>query len=137
MPIFNRGIESKSAYDELIKLEKTIYTRIPGGVIMNNYSFVCLCIQAGNYKRAYQHMEAIVKQNIGDHNFNQYIAECKNKNDLYLERFSSDIQNRIKLLNMLAIPDIEYCRIMVAQNSIVSREYLSYPNKYKFGREPP
>ena len=61
IPIFENGRNAKSAYEQLTAHERTVYTRVPGGVIMHNRSFVLHCLQAGNYENAEKHMAAICK----------------------------------------------------------------------------
>lgn len=63
IPIFQNGIDAKTAYQALVSYEKQIYTGLPGGVIMNSWPFVLLCLQAGDFEQAEKHMEAIVEQN--------------------------------------------------------------------------
>jgi hypothetical protein len=135
-PIFERGVNARFAYDELIRYEKMIHTRIPGGVIMNNYRFVCLCIQIQNYKAAYAHMAAIVKQNIGAGDFNKYIAGIEEGSDIEkieqcIIKFSLDVQENMTLLYRLSMPDIEYFQNFVAENEAISLEYLKYPGRKK------
>ena len=118
IPIFDKGVDTKSAYEELIRLEKMIYTGVPGGVIMNNYKYVMMCVKANDYERAYQHMAAIITQNIG------YIADCEKES---IEDFSPNIQERLKELHRLSIPDVEYFQNMIAENEALSLECLKCP----------
>ena len=60
LPVFRQGTDSRSAYLALTDLERQIYSI---GVIMNNFDFVLLCLQAGDYAQAEKHMAAIVAQN--------------------------------------------------------------------------
>ncbi|OQB23825.1 MAG: hypothetical protein BWY11_01555 [Firmicutes bacterium ADurb.Bin182] len=134
MPIFERGVDSKTAYAELINYEKKIYTSIPGGVIMNNYRFVIMCIQAGDYEKAFQHMLAIVKQN--EESFRINVAEYEKKGDIkefnfYVENSTPELQRLKDELHRLSIPDVEYFQNLVAQNTAISLEYLKNPRKSK------
>ena len=66
IPIFDNGCDSKSAYKQLTAYERTIYTGLPEGMIMHNWSFVLLCLQAGDYENAENHMAAICKKSRKD-----------------------------------------------------------------------
>lgn len=127
LPIFENGIDAESAYHELVKHEKMVFSSVPGGVIMNNYHFVCLCIQAQDYEQAFQHMAAIIKQNIGGVDFEKFIVEWLKGKDLSIEKFLPRIQERIKLMQKLALPDVEYLQNFVIQNKAKSLEFLKSP----------
>ena len=131
IPVFERGVDAKTAYEELIRVEKDIHTCVPGGVVMNNYGFVCLCIQAKDYEKAYQHMEAIVKQNIGIAEFDRVFIKREEEMGLYIDKCSNEIKKRIKVLQKLSIPDADYFQNLIAENEAKSFEYLKYPGRRK------
>jgi len=128
-PIFERGIDSKSAYDELIRLEKSIFTGVPGGII-DDYKFARLCIQAQDYEKAYQHLSVIVKT--WDEAYPHMLAEHKKRGadagpDLAFNKFMLEYEELKEDLRRLSIPDAEYFKKLVAQNQAISIENLKHP----------
>ena len=132
LPFFEHGVDAKTAYHELVQLEKMIYTDIPSGVIMHNYKFVCLCMKSGDFEKARHHMAAIVKQNENGHD--NTVKEYEKMGNLeardrYLEQYVPKIRRLKEELYKISVPDVKYIQELVAQNEAVSLEYLRHPNK--------
>ncbi|HHX72070.1 MAG TPA: hypothetical protein GX701_03970 [Clostridiales bacterium] len=72
-------------------------------------------------------MAAIIKQNIGGVDFEKFIVEWLKGKDLSIEKFLPRIQERIKLMQKLALPDVEYLQNFVIQNKAKSLEFLKSP----------
>lgn len=131
LPIFKRGINSKTAHDELVQLEKMIYTGVPGGII-SHYSLGLMCIQFEDYEKAFQYMSAVMKN--WDEAFQSKLAEREKKGtsaepDLSFDEFAIKYQKRKRDLQKLSVPDIEFFQNYVAHNQAISLEYLRHPNK--------
>ena len=89
IPIFDSGCNAKSAYEQLTAHERTVYTRVPGGVIMHNSAFVFLCLQAGDYENAEKHMAAICKMCRKDvyEECNHQLQMIRNRDTEYWDKF--------------------------------------------------
>jgi hypothetical protein len=156
LPIFEKGTTSKTAYDELIKYEKRInadnkdltefmkHLRIDG-VGMNNGSLLFMCIKAQNYEKAFQHMEAIVKQGLGLEFFTLYEkiaslfgsakedsaaeAELNSLIEQLQPQLKPRTQKSFERLRKLSIPDTEYFQKLIAENEEASARFLQGLNK--------
>ena len=129
MPIFEHGENVASAYDELLKLEKKIYTGVPGGVI-HHYSLYLMSVCVHDYERAQQHFEEIIQR--WDEAFQHILAEREKSNtnaesDLQFDKFMLEYQERKEIAQRLSIPDVDYFQRLVEKNEAISLECLAHP----------
>lgn len=127
LPIFINGDNCGTAYRELIQLEKTIYTDIPGGVILHNFSFVAMCIKAQDYQNAYRHMSAICTMK--ERNISLKVSEMERRGDFsdaqaYLQKRQAETSSYRELLHKISIPDIEFLQTFICNNERITFEYL-------------
>lgn len=98
MPFFQKGIDSKSAYQARIDRYYEIYSHEPP---LNDWVSTLFCLQLGDYARAEIHMAAIIDQNILS------LATFSNDIDLSSERCTRIVDN-IMLLKRIHERDTEY-----------------------------
>lgn len=129
LPIFRLGIDAKTAYQELTAYEKTIYTGIPGGIIMNSGTFVLLCIQANDYDQAEKHMAAIVAQN------RPGIEKKLERNRIekrFDEEWEEELRNRLRnleeRLQKIQTRDTVYWERILEDGTAQSLEFLTTLN---------
>lgn len=129
IPIFERGADANSAYAELVKIEKMIYTGIPGG-ISSHYTLALLCIRAQEYQKAYDHMANIIKK--WDKAYEHKLAEREKRGELekpsrLFDSFILEYNMFKELFYRLSAPDVEYLQNFIAEKEAISIENLRHP----------
>jgi hypothetical protein len=136
IPFFEQANDSRKAYEEIVKFEKTVYGekaklgKIPGGIIMNDFVKVCLCIRSEDFANAGKHMQAIISQN--EQAFAINMAKAKESNDPrrlqeYQVAFEVKIESKYEFLAKIALPDLDYFSRFVNENEAKSLQYLKRP----------
>lgn len=81
IPIFEKGVDARSAYEQVTMYEKTFFS----GILMHSTSLLLLSLQAGDYETAQQHMEAIYAQN-GREKSRVELERIQNRDTEYWDR---------------------------------------------------
>lgn len=123
IPFFEKATDCASAYEALCSLEKSIYTGIPGGIITNDYGKVCFAIKIGAYYKAIEHLKAIEKQN---RTIDTQTLDALNQyeKEKYCKRKKEKLNEIIKEIELLDIPDMNYINSFVANNEAYSLSHL-------------
>lgn len=132
LPIFINGDNCRTAYRELVQLEKTIYTEVQGGVILHNFSFVAMCIKAQDYQNAYRHMSAICT--INERNISIKASHMEQRGDFsgaqaYLQKKQAKISSCRELLRKISAPDINFLQAFICNNERISLEFIKKIDK--------
>ena len=85
IPLFEKGCNAKTAYEQITEYERTVFTHI----IMHNSSYALLCLQAEDYENSERHMAAICKMCRQDvyEECNQKLKMIQNRDTESLHRF--------------------------------------------------
>ena len=130
LPVFERGIDASSAYDELRKVERQIYTRVPDCVIPSN-NLIFLCIKANRYEEAEYLMGLIIEQWNKSLGVKLAAHEQKLQNsepDPAFDRFMAQYQELKEEYNRIASRDVAYFQELIAQNEAISLDRIAHPS---------
>ena len=129
LPAFERGTNARTAYEELVNIEKAMHGDDYGPII-ESLPLALLCIHAGDYNKAHQHMELFIKRYDRAYAAKAAERETEQWNEYRqrsFEEFMSKYQEYKELLHRLSIPDTEYLNDYVAKMTEESLECIRKP----------
>lgn len=81
IPIFEKGIDARSAYEQVTTYEETFFS----GILMHSKNLLLLSLQSHDYETAQLHMEAIYAQN-GQEKSRLELERIKNRDTEYWDK---------------------------------------------------
>lgn len=132
IPVLERGVDAKTAYAELIQIEKMVRRGVHID-LRPDYGLAMLCIQSGDYDIAQQHLIGILER--WDKAYPNQIAKHEewgiDKPDLLFDRFLDDYKELKNLYDRLSKLDTEYLQNFILIKKMKSLEYLRDPRTRK------
>ena len=115
IPIFERGIDAQSAYEQVTTYEKTIMS----GIIMHSTKLLRLCLQFGDYETAQLHIEAVCK------GCSPTLYKERNDQLPHITEYWDNVFAKFNYqLQMIRNRDTEYWDKVLAEGTKITLDYL-------------
>jgi len=131
-PVFERSIDSSTAYDELVNFKNTYYASIVNDEVrVASYYLFLMSVKVNDYEKAHRHLSAIMRK--WDEAYQYKLAEREKEvtpaMNLAFERFMVQYRQRQEMMEMVSARNATYFRQLIATNENISLEYLRNPRK--------
>jgi len=131
IPLFERGINSATAYDVIVNIEKMIYNGLPNEVYLASYPLFLMSVKVNDYEKALRHLSAIMRKR--EEAYQHFLAERKKEitpvMNLAFERFMVEYRQLQEMMEMVSTKNVMYFQQLIATNESISLEYLKDPRK--------
>ena len=143
VPMFEKGIDTQSAYRAVIAAQQKILPGIKSGYILHDSALKWMALKNKEYERAYIHQAALICQNMGyieDNTGEEDILkpEMKKKWETYLVDDPPYLKANRDLLYRIIDRDDAYFDKLIEERTKTTLEFLSKvdksPCKYGSGR---
>lgn len=131
IPLFHRGIDSRHAYPEIMEYHKKLFSPC-GKTVPNSIVLMWLALQAENYELAYNHLAAIIAQNMGFCPLDEQELLLPHRRKAWETVTAEDDSLLIKMrsdLVRISVHDKSYFDPIIAKNTKLTLEFLEKARK--------